>query len=149
MGWEIYTKQARVVSASPKLTIGKRLGRCGLNRAAAVLFDKEGVDYVLLMWDKEGRRIGLRSSNKKDPRAFAVRTARKRDKDSTITGAAFSGITFLRHIGYDLSTSHSYPITWNTEDAVFEVQLSEGDLEQSQQPLVAVEGGKKHAKAGR
>lgn len=149
MGWEIYTKQARTVSASPKLAIGKKLGRCSLNRAAALLFDKEGIEQVLLLWDKDNLRIGLRASTKKDPRSFGVKFAQKKDKEASIIGASFSGVTFLRHIGYDLSRTNSYPIAWNADEALFEVKLEEGDFLNSQQPLVAVEGGKKgkHARA--
>ena len=63
-------------------------------------------------------------------------------------GAAFSGVTFLRHIGYDFSTTQSYPIKWDADESVFEVQLPEERFHSSQQqPLTAVEGGKKHGKA--
>jgi hypothetical protein len=144
--WEVFTKQARIVSTTPMFTIGKRLGRCALNRAAALLFEREGVDYVLLMFDKESLRIGLKSSSKKDSRSFAVRIARQKEKG--VIGGAFSGVTFLRHIGYDLSESRSFPITWNEDESIFEAKLSEACFQPNQQPLVAVQGGKKHAKAG-
>jgi hypothetical protein len=145
--WEVFTKQARTVSASPRLAIGKKLGRCALNRAAAIQFDKEGIENVLLLWDQQGLRIGLKGANKKDPRAFPIRISRTNDKEAKITGAAFSGVTFLRHIGYDLSTTHSYPITWDADETVFEVQLAETDFAPNQQSLMAVQGGKKHGKA--
>jgi hypothetical protein len=146
--WQIYTKEARVVSTNPMLTIGKKLGRCGLNRAAALMLEREGIEHVLLMWDPETLRIGLRSSTRKDPRSFAVRYGYKKDKDKIVIGAAFSGVTFLRHIGYELLASRSFPITWNADESVFEVKLSEECFPANQQPLRAVEGGKKHAKAG-
>jgi hypothetical protein len=65
-----------------------------------------------------------------------------------VIGAAFSGVTFLRHIGYDFSTTKAYPIRWDADESVFEVQLAEERFLGQQQPLMAVEGGKRHAKAG-
>lgn len=148
MGFLIYAKEVRTKSTNPMLTIGKKLGRCTLNRAAAAQLERDGVDYVLLLWDKDNRRFGIRPSNKKDPRAFAVRNSYRKDKDKSITGAAFSGVTFLRWIGYDLSTTRSYPIKWNPDDSVFEVELPE-DRFHGQQSLIAVEGGKKQEKHAR
>ena len=146
MAWEVYVKESRTRTSSPMLTIGLKLGRCALNRAAAAMFEREGVEYVLLMFDKTARKMGLRSVTKKDPRAFPVRYARSKDKG--VIGAAFSGITFLRHIGYDFSTSQGYPIKWDADETVFEVQLPEERFHGQQQPLTAVEGGRRHAKAG-
>jgi hypothetical protein len=142
--FEIYAKESRVVSAAPLMTIGKKLGRCLMNRAAALLLERDGVDYVLIMWDKETHRIGLKASTKKDPRSFAVRYSRK---DKNVTGAAFSGVMFLRHIGYDLSTTQSYAMNWNADDSIFEVEIPPARLKGSQQSLLTVAGGKKHGKA--
>jgi len=145
MAWEIFTKESKVRSTAPVLTIGKKLGRCTLNRAAAMLFDKEPVEYVLILWDKEKRKVGLRPIGKKDPRAFAIRYLRSKDKDHAVVAAAFSGVTFLHHIGYDLSTTKSYPIKWNEGESIFEVDIPAEKLSGSQ-PLYAVEGGKRHGK---
>jgi hypothetical protein len=142
--FEIYAKESRIVSTTPMLTIGKKLGRCALNRAAAQMLERDGVDYILIMFDKDTNRIGLKASTKKDPRAFAVRYGRK---DKTVTGAAFSGVMFLRYIGYDLSTTQSYIMKWNADDSIFETEIPASRLQGSQQPLIAVQGGKKHGKA--
>ena len=148
MAWEIYTKESRIKSTAPMLTIGQKLGRITLNRSAAVLFDKEGpVDAVLLMWDKDRMVVGIRPINKKDPRSYGVRYSRSKDKDKAITGAAFAGVMFLKHIGYDFSTTKAYPIKWNNDESVFEVELPEERFLGGQQPLIAVEGGRKHGKA--
>lgn len=145
MGWEVFTKESRTRSTSPMLTIGLKLGRCALNRAAALLFEKEGVEDVLLMFDKQSLKFGLRPTTKKDARAFSVRYTKEKEKG--VTGAAFAGVMFLRHIGYDFSTSQSYPVKWNSDESIFEVQLPKERFGSAQQPLLAVEGGKKHGKS--
>jgi len=99
------------------------------------------------MFDKSARKVGLRPSNKKDPRSFAVRYMRTKDKDKAVTGAAFSGVTFFQHIGYDLSATGQYPIVWDAEESIFEVNLPEEKFKGQQQSLTSVEGGKKHGKA--
>jgi hypothetical protein len=140
--YEIYVREFASKSTTPTLTISP-LGRCTLNRAAAMLFDKDAVENVLLMWDKESLKFAIRNISKKDARSFNVRYTRK---DKTVVGAQFSGIMFLKHIGYDHKTSGTYKLDWNADESFFEVQLPQDRFQG--QPLVALEGGKKHAKTG-
>ena len=141
MAYEIYEKEFPSKSTSPTITISP-LGRCALNRAAAALFHKEAIENVLLLWDKDALKFAIRPITKKDSRSFNVRYAMK---EKVAVGAAFSGVLFLRHIGYDYSTTGTYPIKWDGEQAIFEVQLPKERFK-GQQPLLAVEGGKKHGK---
>jgi len=106
------------------------------------MFHKEAVENVLLLWDKDALKFAVRPITKKDTRSFAIRYSQK---DKTITGAAFSGVMFLRHIGYDFSTTKTYPIKWSANESIFEIELPKERFG-GQQPLVAVEGGKKHGK---
>jgi hypothetical protein len=148
MAWEIFTKESRQKTTAPMLTIGQKLGRITLNRSAAMLFDKEGpIEAVLLLWDKERRVFGIRPINRKDPRSFGVRYTRSKDKDKSITGAAFAGVAFLKYIGYDFSTTKAYPVKRSEDESMFEVEVPADRLSGSQQPLIAVEGGRKHGKA--
>jgi hypothetical protein len=148
MAWEIFTKEIRQKSTAPMLTIGQKLGRVTLNRSAALLFDKEGpIEAVLLMWDKDRRMVGIRPINKKDPRSFGVRYTRSKDKDKSITGAAFAAVGFLKHIGYDFSTTKAYPVKRSEDESMFEIEIPSDRFTGAQQPLIAVEGGRKHGKA--
>jgi hypothetical protein len=144
MSFEIYAKERQSKSMAPMLSISP-LGRCTLNRAAAEMFDKDAVQIILLLWDQETHKIAIRPITKKDPRSFNVRFSRK---DKIATSAAFSGVLFLKHIGYDMSETKSYPIQWNAEEAHFEAELPKEKFQGQQQPLAAVEGGKRHGKAG-
>jgi hypothetical protein len=144
MAYEIYEKEFPTKSTSPTITISA-LGRCSLNRAAAALFHKEAVENALLMWDKENCKFAIRPITKKDARSFNIRYS---TKDKTIIGGAFSGVMFLRHINYDYTKTTTYPIKWDANQGLFEVELSADRFVGAQQPLIAVEGGKKHAKSG-
>ena len=112
---------------------------------AAESLDKDGVTAVLLAWDADTYRIAIKAGTNKDPRSFNVQFARDK-KTKKVTSAAFSGVLFLKHIQYDMSETKRYPLTWVSEHAHFEAQLP-AEMFQAKQPLVAVEGGKKHGKA--
>jgi len=142
MAYEIYEKQFPSKSTSPTITISP-LGRCALNRAAAGLFHKEAVENVLLLWDRDAFRFAIRPITKKDARSFNIRYTMK---DKAVVGAQFSGVLFLRHIDYDYTTTGTYPIKWDANEAIFEVDLPK-DRFKGSQPLSAIEGGKKHGKA--
>ena len=147
MPWEVFAKEFKSKSTNPMLSISP-LGRCTLNRAAAMMLDKEAVQTVLLLWDKEALKFAIRPIAKKDPRSFNIRYSRQKDGGKAPTGAAFSGVMFLKHIGYNFSETKSYPVTKNENEDIFEVTLPKERFEgEQQQPLVAVEGGKKHGKA--
>jgi hypothetical protein len=144
MAFEIYSKERQSKSLAPMLSISSKLGRCTLNRAAAEMFDKEAVLTVLLLWDSEAHRMAIRPIPKKDPRSFSIRYARDK-KDKRALSAAFSGVMFLKHIGYDMSDTKSYQLQWVADQAHFEVQLPADRFGVS--PLVAMDGGKRHGKA--
>lgn len=146
MAFEIYTKERQSKSLTPMLSISAKLGRCTLNRAAAEMFDKEAVQTVLLLWDPDTHRMAIRPITNKDPRSFNIRYARDK-KSKRTTGAAFSGVMFLKHIGYSMSDTKSYQVKWVSEQAHFEVQFPAEQFQTTQQQLVAVEGGRKHGKA--
>lgn len=120
MGYTIFEKQYPTKSVSPTVTISP-LGRCTLNRAAAELFNKDAVENVLLLWDAEAKRFAMRPIAKKDHRAFAVRYGK--NEGNAVVGASFSGVMFLRHIGYDFSRTGTYAVERSNDGSIYEVQL--------------------------
>jgi hypothetical protein len=115
LGYEVYEKVIRRTT-SPTLTISK-LGRISFNAAAAETLHKSAVEYVLLLWDKDARKVAVRSTTKKEPRAYTIRYAAKHKL------AGFAAKTFLNHIQYDFSTTNQYPCTWDEQSEMYEVQL--------------------------
>jgi len=145
MAYTIFEKQYPSKSLSPTITISP-LGRCTLNRAAAELLSKDAVDLVLLLWDKDVKKFALRPISKKDHRAFQIKYFKKKTDPNIIVGAAFSGVMFLKSIGYAMQPTGTYPFARSEDGSLFEVQLPQERF--NQQPLLtAVEGGKRHGKA--
>lgn len=116
MGYEIYQRTTTHKETEPTVSIGK-LGRIGLNRATTKVLRDHGVERVLLMWDKDRQKIGLRPIAKKDSRAYSIIYGRK---DAY---AMVSGKSFLAHIGYDTSESRTYSIQWNEAENMLELDI--------------------------
>jgi hypothetical protein len=115
MGYEIFEKTVRR-DTEPRVTIST-LGRIQFNATASRILDKNVVETVLLLWDKDTRKIGIKSITKKDDRAYRMRYAKKGK------GAGFAAKTFLIWINHDYSESKSYPCLWNEAELTFEIPL--------------------------
>jgi hypothetical protein len=115
MPWEIYEKVVRR-STSPTLTISK-LGRLSFNAAAAETLTKNSVNNVLLLWDKEAHKIGIRAVSKKDARSYTLHYAAKN------ANAGFAAKTFLCHINYNYRDTKAFPCHWNDKESTYEVDV--------------------------
>jgi hypothetical protein len=143
LGYEVYEKVVRRTT-SPTMTISK-LGRLSFNAAAAETLHKSAVEYVLLLWDKDARKVAVRSTAKKDARAYTIRYAAKYKL------AGFAAKTFLNHIQYDFTTTNQYPCTWDEQSEMYEVQLPPERFN-AQEPRRfprLEQGGKKPSEVGR
>lgn len=118
MSWQIYEKTREKRSSSPTLTISKKYGRFAFNSSAAEIMKQNAMETVLLMWNPENLQVGIRNVMKKDSRAYLLRFAKKQ------YGAGFGARSFLNHIGYDYSTTRSFPCEWNEHEGIFTIQLS-------------------------
>ena len=135
MPYEIFTRKV-VRRGSPAVTITK-MGRIAVNKNATEAFEKNAVEYILLMWDSTARKIGIRPITKKDSRAYPLKYGIKGN------GAAFSCKTFLDFIGIDYSTSTSLPATWAEDFSLLETTVP-SDLMKTprQQKLVDMDARK-------
>ncbi len=115
MAYEIFEKLTRRVT-TPMLTISSN-GRMNFNTAASATLHKNGVEDVLLMWDKEARKIAMKSIAKKDARSYRLRFSRGNK------AAGFAARTFLEHIGYNYSETKAYPCIWNEDQGMFETDI--------------------------
>lgn len=118
MAMEFFSRKVRQ-TGSPAAAFTK-MGRVGFNTMATADFEKRGVECVLLGWDKEKRLVGIKpiSITKKDPRAYKLRPGGKKGN-----GSGFTALTFLRHIGFDLSESKSMPIEWDDNQEMFLIEV--------------------------
>jgi hypothetical protein len=117
MGYEIFTKKVQY-RGSPGISLTK-MGIVAFNKGSAAMLQKDAIEHVLLLWDKDKRMIGIRSITKKDPRSYKVRMNTRGD------GASFSALTFLKYIEYDISTTRTFPANWNEQQQMFEIQVPE------------------------
>jgi hypothetical protein len=98
-----------------------KIGQIVFNQAASMVFQKETVEHVLLLWDADEHKIAIKTtSNKKDPRAYRLKFLTQGN------GSGFSAKTFLDHIGVDLSERKTIPIEINrNSEMLVEVEIPE------------------------
>ena len=113
MPYEIFTRK-RVQSGTPAISFGPA-GRVGLNQPATQILQGNAVEFVLLLWDKDSRRVAIRPITKRDKRAYKL--------SYTKSSSQFSGKSFLEYINYDFSVTRSFPAEWNEEEEVFEIEI--------------------------
>jgi hypothetical protein len=110
MAWEVYTRD-RITPGDPHVTITK-MGRLALNKAATAKLQKQKVEHVLLLWDKDSAKVGVQPS-KKVPGSYFVTYG------DNGNGAGFSCVTFLNYIKYDWSETHNFPANWDAAEGMF------------------------------
>lgn len=142
MPYEIFTRKV-VRAKNPTLAISKS-GRIAINKAAALIFEKNAVEFVLLLWDKENRKIGIRPITKKDSRAYPVKYGPKNN------GAYFAAKTFFDYVNLDYAETRAFPAVWNEEESILEAQIPAEHLrDERQQRLIEIENNPKRSlKAG-
>ena len=141
MAYEIYSRKVRK-AGSPQIAIMAK-GRLSFNKASTSILKEQAVEFVLLLWDKTARKIGVRPIAKKDPRAYKISVRE--------SSAGFSAKTFLEDIGVPFERTQIFPLSWNAEQGIFEFALSEGTMSNRQspkgkqkdkQPLLSVAGAR-------
>src|SRR5262249_19556502 len=91
--------------------------RVALNKSATKVLEKDAVEFVVLLWDRESRMVGVRPLTKRDPRAYRVAYGQKGN------GAGFSAKTFMDFIEYDYTVSRSFPVEWNDKEGMLVAQI--------------------------
>jgi hypothetical protein len=118
---------------NPTVSFSK-IGQMAFNQFAARILQKDAVEFVLILWDGEQRKLAIKTtSNKKDPRAYRIRY---NDKGN---GASFSCKTFLDFIGLNYAERKAIPIEINTNsEMLVEVRIPDELFvkHSGQQPLL-------------
>lgn len=115
MAYELFNAKA-IRLGSPGLTI-KTDGRITLNADAGDIMARAGAKFVQILWDAKAGRVALRPLSKPDKSAYKLTV------NSSKRGAAISGLTFLRYIGWHSSESTTIPVQWNEKEKVLEASL--------------------------
>ena len=112
MPYEIFTRKTPRMG-NPTVSFSK-IGQMAFNQFAARILQKDAVEFVLILWDGEQRKLAIKTtSNKKDPRAYRIRY---NDKGN---GASFSCKTFLDFIGLNYAERKAIPIEINPSAEMF------------------------------
>jgi len=117
MSFEIFSRKA-TYRGVPSVTFTKT-GRMAFNKAATAIFEKNAVENVLLLWDKDKRLIGVRPITKKDNRAYFVSAGTRK------SGCGFTAMTFVKYIGLDISSSRAFPTRWDELEEMFLIEVPE------------------------
>ncbi len=128
MPYEIFTRK-RIQSGTPAVSFGP-MGRVGLNQASTQILQANAVEFILLLWDKDNRRVAIRPITKRDKRAYKL--------SYTKSSAQFSGKSFLEYINYDFSETRSFPAEWNEDEGVFEIEIPAEHFKVKKRRLVSL-----------
>jgi hypothetical protein len=126
MAYEIFMRKTRKLP-TPAVTLN-RYGRMQFNKSATARLEKEGVEYVLILWDKELRKVAFRPISKKDSRAYKVAFGAKGN------GAGFSTKTFFDYIRLNYTESRTVPVQLGDGDILLEFQIPEDFFLEGSQP---------------
>lgn len=105
MAWEVYTRQV-IRTGEPAVTITK-MGRLALNKLASEFFETAKAAHVLLLWDKDAFKCGIKVANSKDIGAYTLTAG------ANGNGAGFSAVTFLNYLRYDWTVTRSFNAEWD------------------------------------
>lgn len=132
-------KTTRVVE--PAVTFSVE-GRLAFNATICRLFDDAAVENVLLLLDREQRKVAVRPITKKDARSYKVSYAKIK------AGCNVSAKAFLDWAKIDYSERQTYPAQWNMHEAILEITLPREAFKDAQKRIVAVEPRKQANAAG-
>jgi hypothetical protein len=105
MAWEVYARQV-IRTGEPAITITK-MGRIALNKLASEILDTVHATHVLLLWDKDAQKCGIKVSNSKEAGAYTLTAGLNGN------GTGFSAVTFLNYIRYDWTETRSFNAEWD------------------------------------
>ena len=111
MAWEVFSKKV-IRTGEPVITLGK-MGRVAFNQIATNVLRQKSVEYVVLLWDKEHYKCGVRPSNSKEANAYKLTYNEK------YNGCGFSAVTFLNYIRYDWTVTRAFNADWDAHASMF------------------------------
>ena len=101
MGFETFDKRRAGRTKQALMTI-QRGGTFSFNKAAYDLLEQP--EALELLYDRERKVVGFRSTKLENPRGFPVRTQGKNSVSYMVAGRAFT-----KHFGIDTATARRYP----------------------------------------
>ena len=113
--YEIFTHKNRYPDLFA-VTINKS-GRMSFSRSITEVLLQNGIEYVLLLWDKENLKVAIQRTSEIDGSAYHIVFNKKHNQSHVSTRA------FLYYIKYDYSRTQSFLATWNQESLRIEITI--------------------------
>ena len=115
MAFEKFTKTGGRIG-TPKASIWSR-GQIGLNRGAVHQFDLDSYNFVILFYDKDAKKIGIKFTNI-DTDDGIIKIVKRKN-----SGISFSGLAFLNYYGIDHSKTTKYDLEHDKENDLYVFSL--------------------------
>ena len=116
MAFEKFTKTGGRIG-TPKASIWSR-GQIGLNRGAIERFDLSKYKYVMLFFERDENKVGIKfTSDAKESDIMKV-VHRKNG------GLSFSGTAFLHYYGIDYSKTKKYDLEYDKVNDLYVFELN-------------------------
>lgn len=115
MAFEKFTKTGGRIG-TPKASIWKR-GQIGLNKGAIHQFQLDSYNFVILFYDKDAKKIGIKFTNN-DTDTGATKIVKRKD-----SGISFSSLAFLNYYGIDYSETTKYDLEYDNENDLYVFSL--------------------------
>ncbi len=130
MGFEVISRKTRMFVGTPAISFTK-FGRLSFNTAASIQLKENKAGKVLLLWDKETKRIGVQIiTAKEDDRAYKINWDKRGD------GGGFTASTVIKYVGLDISETRSMPVKWDGQQRMFIIDVPEKYLKKDGSTVV-------------
>jgi hypothetical protein len=114
MAFEKFTK-TRGRGYSPKVSIWSK-GQIGFNEGSLLRFSLKQFEYVVLFYDKENRKIGIRFTNEKED--GIVKFIKRKTGGASISAKAFLDFYNIRP-----SENKKYDVYYNKDDDLYIINV--------------------------
>ena len=117
MAFEHFTRTGGRID-TPKASIWSK-GQIGFNQAAVEKYRLDNYGYVLLFYDRDTKRIGLRFTNDNDSAGATKLIIRKG------AGASMSARAFLKHYNIYAEKTQKYDFKYDKETEFYIMELED------------------------
>jgi hypothetical protein len=116
MTFEKFTKTGGRIG-TPKASIWSR-GQIGLNRGALERFSLDKYKFVMLFYDKENKKVGIKFTNDTTESNLIKIIHRKNG------GLSFSGTAFLHYYGINYAETKKYDLEYDKTNDLYVFDLN-------------------------
>jgi hypothetical protein len=114
MPYELFDKKR--THGGPAAVSVTKYGNFVINSAAIELLQKRA--YLQVYWNKDEGKVAFKPvKSSTEPQSYHVNYSPKGSVGS------ISGTAFLKHVGYTLKETKSFPASWNEKEGLLEIQL--------------------------